>query len=398
MFFHRTQFSQNSDPTVCMSLPSRNREGSSSLSVPDRRTSSINIQNFQQNSLSGKECVLSPNINEYHTCLPQQPAGMTRCARTSSLTSHSVLTVPEKPYRRSSRHILRSGNASRRSCRSAPRAPCGCTSHSPCGGTSRPPCRGASGSLTVEAALELPLFFILIAIILQYAVVFRAAAQFSGAMTTTAEEMAIAAYKEEYDDANSLIRGALSDAWAASQVTAKAADKDAVRYVNFAASSFLRENDRICLVLSYQPKPKYSLISLPFTFFVQKATVRGWTGRLGSGHTKGSGADEDDPHRDVYVTDHGSVYHTDPNCSHLKVTVIPTTKEGLKKARNKSGSKYHRCPYCSKSGGDHILIDPYGECWHTTLDCPSLKRSVNTVHLDECGHLSECKDCRRKRK
>ena len=347
MFFHRTQFSQNSDPTACMSLPSWNREGSSSLSVPDRRTSSINVQNSQQTTSLRKECVLSPKTNEYHDCL-QQRTGMTRCTRTSSLTSLSDLRKP--------------------------------------------------GSLTVEAALELPLLFLLIAIVLQYAVVFRAAAQFSGAMTTTAEELAIAAYKEEYDDANSLIRGVLSNAWASSQVTAKAPDRDAVRYANFAASSFLRENDRICLVLSYQPKPRYSLISLPFTFFVQKATVRGWTGRLGSAHGKGQGTDEEDPHREVYVTDHGTVYHTDPNCSHLKVTVIPTTKEGLRKARNKSGSKYHRCPYCSGSGGDYILIDPYGECWHTTLECYSLKRSVNTVHLDECSHLRECEDCRKKRK
>ena len=49
-------------------------------------------------------------------------------------------------------------------------------------------------------------------------------------------------------------------------------------------------------------------------------------------------------------------------------------------------------------GGDYILIDPYGECWHTTLECSSLKRSVNTVHLDECSHLRECEDCRKKRK
>lgn len=136
MFFHRTQFSQNSDPTACMSLPSWNREGSSSLSVPGRRTSSINVQNSQQTESSRKESVLSPKTNEYHACLHQQRAGMTRCARTSSLTSLSDLGKP--------------------------------------------------GSLTVEAALELPLLFLLIAIVLQYAVVFRAAAQFSGAIAPPA--------------------------------------------------------------------------------------------------------------------------------------------------------------------------------------------------------------------
>lgn len=207
--------------------------------------------------------------------------------------------------------------------------------------------------------------------------------------------MAVAAYKEEYGDANSLIRGVLSDVWAASQVTSKAADRDAVRNVSFLGSSYLKDDDRICLVLSYRPKPKFSVIPLPFTFFVQKACVRGWTGRLGTGTGKKS-EDDDSGGRKVYVTDSGTVYHTDPDCSHLKVTVIPVTEDGLKSARNKSGSKYRKCPYCGSADTGHRLVDPYGECWHTSLNCSALKRSVNTVTLDECGSLRECADCRKK--
>ena len=253
-----------------------------------------------------------------------------------------------------------------------------------------------SGSLTLEAAIELPLFFVLIAIVLQYAVVCRTAAQFSGLLTTTAQEMAMAAYKEEYGDADNLIRGVLSDAWASSQVISKAADKDAVQNASFLNSSYMKENDMIRLVLSYQPKPKFALISLPFTFFVQKAIVRGWTGARGS---SGGNSEERDnaSQQKVYVTHSGSVYHTDPECSHLKVTVIPTTEEGVKKARNKSGHKYKKCPYCGKTATGNYYIDPYGERWHTSLTCPSLKRSVNTVTLDECDHLRECADCRKKR-
>ena len=121
-----------------------------------------------------------------------------------------------------------------------------------------------SASLTVEAAIELPLFFVLIAIVLQYAAVCRTAAQFSGLMTTTAQEMAIAAYKEEYGDANHLIRGVLSDAWATSQVMGKAEDADAVRGASFLNSSYLKDGDMIRLVLSYQPRPRYALLPLPF--------------------------------------------------------------------------------------------------------------------------------------
>ena len=255
-----------------------------------------------------------------------------------------------------------------------------------------------SGSLTVEAAIELPLFFVLIAIVLQYAVLCRAAAQFSGLMTTTAQEMAMAAYKEEYGDANNLIRGVLSDAWASSQVIGGASDRDAVQNASFVNSSYMKDGEMIRLVLSYQAKPRFSLIRLPFTFFVQKAVVRGWTGERGSSGGACPGDGQADPHRQVYVTDTGTVYHTDPECSHLKVTIIPTTKEGLKKARNKSGHKFKQCPHCGRSSGTgQYYIDPYGERWHTSLSCPALKRSVNTVSLDECDHLHECADCKKKR-
>lgn len=258
--------------------------------------------------------------------------------------------------------------------------------------------RRRAASLTVEAALELPVFFVLIAIVLQYASVMRAATQFSGSLTATAQEMAIAAYKEEYGDSNNIIRGVLSDAWASSQVISKAEDKGAVRLASFLNSSYLKENDLIKLVLSYQPKPKYSLINLPFTFFVQKAAVRGWTGREGHGGKKKSDGQDEKKAGTVYVTEHGTVYHTNPDCSHLKVTVIPVSKKQRDKARNTSGGKYHKCPYCGSRSTGTYYVDPYGSCWHTSVDCPSLKRTVHEVDADDCGHMHECKDCRKARK
>ena len=254
-----------------------------------------------------------------------------------------------------------------------------------------------TASLTVEAALELPLFFVLSAIILQYACVMRTAAQYSGSLATTAQEMAIAAYKEQYGDANHIIRAALSDSWASSQVISTAPDKNAVRNATFLNSSYLKGDDFIRLVLSYQPKPKYSLIRLPFTFFVQKAVIRGWVGKDGNSGRKSGQKEEQDSHKTVYVTEHGSVYHTNPDCSHLKVTIIPVSKQQLKYARNTSGGKYKKCPYCGSHSTGQYYVDPYGGCWHTSVSCPSLKRTVHETDLDECGHMHECKDCRKAR-
>ena len=252
-----------------------------------------------------------------------------------------------------------------------------------------------AASLTVEAALELPLFFVLIAIVLQYACVMRTAAQYSGSLTTTAQEMAIAAYKEQYSDANNVLRAALSDAWATTQVIQTAPDKDAVRYASFLNSSYLKEDSMIKLVLSYQPKPKYTPLSLPITFFVQKAAVRGWIGRSGrSGRDRQRESENSESHT-VYVTEHGSVFHTNPGCSHLKVTIIPVTKDQLKDARNTSGCKYKKCPYCGGQQSDQYYVDPYGSS--SSVSCSALKRTVHERDRADCGHLHECKDCRKAR-
>ena len=249
----------------------------------------------------------------------------------------------------------------------------------------------------MEAALELPLFFVLCIIVLQYACVMRAAAQYSGSLTAAAQEMAIAAYKEEYSDANNVLRAALSDAWATSRVIDTAADKDFVRYASFLNSSYLKENSLIRLVLSYQPKPKYSLLPYPLTFFVQKAVVRGWVGKDGHSGRSGGTQKDDDKNRSVYVTEHGSVYHTNSGCSHLKVTVIPVSKEQLKTARNTSGGKYRKCPYCGNENTGQYYVDPFGNCWHSSVSCSSLKRTVHEVDIEDCGHMHECKDCRKAR-
>ncbi len=323
-------------------------------------------------------------------------AGKRRCSGTSFLNSSSagIRFVKRTPANRIFCRDKQKSSAGIRFVKSIPANRLFCRDKQK---SNRTLARLQRASLTVEAALELPLFFLLCVIVLQYASVMRTACEFSGSLTTTAQEMAVVAYKKEYGDSNNVIRGALSDVWARSQVIDTAPDKEEVRLATFAGSSYMKNGDDIELVLTYQPKPKFALLSLPLTFFVQKAVVRGWTGRLG--YSGENGGEDADPVRSntVYVTDHGTVYHTNPDCSHLHVTIISITPDQLRNARNVSGHKYKKCPYCGNSGHGGLYVDPYGTSYHTSLDCPGLKRSVHETSLDECGHMHECADCRKNR-
>ena len=125
--------------------------------------------------------------------------------------------------------------------------------------------------------------------------------------------------------------------------------------------------------------------------------MRGWVGKSGYSGRGKEDASQDSAHRTVYVTEHGSVYHTNPDCSHLRVTIIPVSKSRLTSARNVNGGKYKKCPYCGNHNTGQYYVDPYGNCYHTSVNCSSLKRTVHEMDLDECGHMHECKDCRKAR-
>jgi len=255
-------------------------------------------------------------------------------------------------------------------------------------------------SLTVEAALEFPLFLLCIILVLHYSIVCRAGTEFSGKMAEAAEQMAMAAYTKVYGDSSHVVRAALSDSLAYSQVVPKARDKGAVKNASFVFSSFLKENDRISLVLTYQVKPPVTVIRIPHTVFVQKMVIRGWTGKNGStaGSSTASGGSLS-PDTRVYVTDSGRVYHTDPNCTHLKLTITQISKAQLKTVRNYKGAKYKRCRHCGGriKDGDQIFVNPYGDAYHTSASCPGLTRNVNTLTLKDIHGMHECSDCAKRR-
>ena len=208
-------------------------------------------------------------------------------------------------------------------------------------------------SLTLEAALILPLFLFCMISVLSYARVLEQAARLGGGLSDTAQQMAVAAYMNTYSGQGTADPGlavqALSAAAAQGNVMRRAGNTDTVKNVNMAFSSFLSHDEAVDLILTYQVRAPLNGIPLPPVLFVQRACVRGWTGR--EGNAGGGAPSSDTPaHTTVYVTLHGSVYHTDPNCTHLKLSIQEVDRDTLKTARNSGGGKYHSCELCHDHG------------------------------------------------
>ncbi len=251
-------------------------------------------------------------------------------------------------------------------------------------------------TLTVEAAVVLPLFLLAMIAALQYGNAIETSVKFGTSLSETGKMMATAAYAKRFggdlSEAPELAATALSAAYAKQRLLRQTEDTSAVKKVNLLLSSFLQEDDMIDLVLTYQIRSPVGLIKLPGSFFLQRARVRAWTGReSGDGDdAEGDGADGEY----VYVTETGSVYHDDPNCTHLKLSIREVDEAELGDLRNKSGGKYHKCERCGGAAVDgKVFITNEGDRYHSSLSCSGLKRTVRQVSKEELGDMRACSKC-----
>lgn len=58
----------------------------------------------------------------------------------------------------------------------------------------------------------------------------------------------------------------------------------------------------------------------------------------------------------VYVTETGLVYHKDYHCSHLDLSIRMTHLELVEGLRNENGGKYYPCEHCVKGNGETFIL------------------------------------------
>lgn len=253
------------------------------------------------------------------------------------------------------------------------------------------------GALTVEAALVLPVFLFCMIAALQYCQVMEISVKLAGGLCDTGKSMAAVSYLYEYPedagDSPGTITSVLSAVWAQQKVLKSAGDTSGIRNANMAMSSFLQEDQMIDLVLTYQIRSPVQIVKLPGSFFLQRASVRAWTGRLAAENDKKSDASSDNQDT-VYVTVTGSVYHEDPECTHLKLSIREVDSDALDSLRNNGGGKYHACEKCGDSAaGGSVYITNEGNRYHTSLSCSGLKRTVKEISREEAEHMKACSKC-----
>ena len=208
-------------------------------------------------------------------------------------------------------------------------------------------CTLKKASLTVEAALILPLFFMAVICI----------SSIMGIYTQTLEEM----------------------------VTLRNRSEQAAM-----AASFTETESWIDLLEPISYKPYYLPDGVTLGRILCRGRVRSWSGR-----------DRDDENEEIegsqyiYVTENKGVYHTHADCSHLELSVHSISAKELSKARNENGGRYKACERCVHSDGakDTVYITNEGDRYHNDSSCSGIKRTVTMVNIKEAEGLKECSRC-----
>lgn len=146
---------------------------------------------------------------------------------------------------------------------------------------------------------------------------------------------------------------------------------------------------KICF-MEYRTKIPFVTGAMTKQRFYQKIVVSGYEGKSMCSETEQS-------EEKVYITEKGSVYHVYSDCTYLNPSVQKILVKDIDKKRNSSGAKYKECEFCFKSNDafkSYVYITKYGNRYHLEKKCHGIKRNVRTVKRSEIGGMPECNKCK----
>lgn len=233
--------------------------------------------------------------------------------------------------------------------------------------------RRNTGSASVEASLVIPVFllamlrlFLCFQSVLAEVQVYEAAAE-------TVEYMSETASAGVCDAAVAYLRFPR-------YIDEKKTVKQYVKYgesgVCFPGST-MDEEDYVVLRTSYELK-----YLGPRTFTIRK---RAYTGAVWTDTDSEAESGKD---AYVYVTDRQSVYHVTRSCSYLTLDIRMSSLQEAK------ADGYAACAFCGKElRGEQVYVTEDGDCYHSSLRCSGLTRTVYRKKKSEVTGLGACSRC-----
>ena len=262
------------------------------------------------------------------------------------------------------------------------------------------PCTSSlSASMTVEAALVLPLALFFFLALLKPVTWLDRQRKVQTAMERIGEEISqYGILAESVETGDSGLPAFCTDVAAALWIRGKAGQY--VDHVTVKKADVYGENGEIEFAVEYQEEIPFFEAVLGKQTETAAVKRRSWIGIPGK--LKGDGTsrdgDGDEQTEMVYVGDGIGRYHLFRDCHYISNEYMTVTRSEAENGKV-PGEKRTPCAVCGKKGdgSETVYITTAGEHYHCDKNCRSMISYVREVPKDEAEHLGLCSYCVRKK-
>lgn len=259
----------------------------------------------------------------------------------------------------------------------------------------------SEGSLTIEAALIIPIFLFAVMAVLSFTEVLCLQMKIDSSMQQCAKELAVYGYAakecggEKMDELPLGAETLFSEIYVRNRIISetgedylKESPMESTNALHLAGSRIM-ENDRIELRCTYYVTPFFALS--PKAGFLMESTA---VARAFTGYDNLAAAPPEENEEYVYVTENGTAYHRDRGCHYLDLSIEKVFTKELPLLRNADGSIYGACPICGDTNsGSVAFITKYGNKYHSDILCSGLRRTIKRIPISQIGNRTPCKKC-----
>lgn len=255
------------------------------------------------------------------------------------------------------------------------------------------------GSLTIECAMILPLFFMTVMTIVSFMIAMKTENDIQRILHRKAKVLSAFGYLQEKELDEEEIQNRFSIP--ASLYTYAYLKSDFLSELNqsrFRQSmivmgskginllrSVIQKDDWVDLIATYELQAPFYAVSFDNFRMISRCRIRAFNGYQIDVHKE---------EQRVYITENSKVYHTNVQCKYLDLSIQSCYKAEISILRNKNGERFLSCSKCKGwLSLMTVYYTDYGTFYHSSLDCSSLKRTVQIILLRDVGKRRACKGC-----
>ena len=254
-------------------------------------------------------------------------------------------------------------------------------------------------SMTVEAAIVFSIFLIAVFNLLSVLEFVRLQSNMSAALHQVGKKLSIYGYAydksglelEDYPLASVAFSYSYVKATVENYIGKEYLDDTVLKHGKsgiYYGNSKIMEKDRIDIVTLYEVNGLFSYIETKEIPMFSR-----FYGHVWNGYDVENKQTTEDGEEYVFITQNGTVYHRNRNCTYLNPSIKAVLYENLKEERNENGAIYYACEKCGNTKKSVVYITDQGTRYHTSLECSGLKRTIYSIPISEVGGRSPCSKC-----